>query len=47
VAREGALFSDAGTLPFLGAHLLVGYYLGLPRAAAQPDVDVPDDEEDF
>ena len=47
VARAGALFSDSGTLPFLGARLLVGYYLELPRAAAQPDVDVPDDDEDF
>ncbi|HET6487227.1 MAG TPA: hypothetical protein VFH83_12445 [Spirochaetia bacterium] len=44
VALAGALFNDAGTVPFLGLQVLVGYYIELPHPARTRDeLDDPDD----
>ena len=45
MAIAGALFNEAGTIPFLGVRLLVGCYIELPRPhRAQEDYG---DSEDF
>jgi len=42
--RAGALFNEAGTVPFLGAQVLLGYYIELPRPSPAPESD---DESDY
>jgi len=41
VLRAGALFNETGTVPFVGARLLLGYYFELPS----PSTDYNADEE--